>query len=195
MTIARTESEYLISSNKEKCKKLLETKSLSEEELMDFFVSLHLVMEISLNAFFRNLSLMQIQKSVNKLEIAKNIDSINFIDKTILFVYNYSYDFSGDLSAADQYHSIINKLKDFSSVRNKLLHGHSISTLYCESGEQQSDAKKMLTDKKLQHQIKLFKDIFEGLRFYFDHVKSSLTPSGKESFKKAYLDDSFLIIQ
>lgn len=193
MIEARTESMYLVQSNKKKCTELLKKDSLSENEMIDFYISLHIVMEASLNAFFRNLSLIQIQKSVNKLQIAKNIDSISFIDKTTLFIYNYRYDFKGNIEQADEYHSIIGKLKNFSGVRNKLLHGHSISTLFQDGdNNQQSETRTLLDKEKIQIQIQLFKDIFKGLRFYLDHIDSSLTESGKESFKKEYLDDNFL---
>jgi hypothetical protein len=190
---ARTESSYLIISNKEKCKLALAKSILSDEEKIDFLISLHIVMEVSLNSLFRNLSLMQIQKSINQHEIAENIDKVSFIDKTVLFIYNYHYDFQGKIDEADRYHSIIGKLRNFSETRNRLLHGHSISTIYKDDGQQQnSKAKNLLSDSAVVAQMKLFKDIFEGIRFYLDHIKSSLTESGKDSLKISYLDDSFL---
>jgi hypothetical protein len=193
MIQARTESVYLIQSNKEKCRTLFLKQNLTEDEMIDFYVSLHLVMEVSLNALFRNLSLMQIQKSVNKLEIAKDIDNINFINKATLFIYNYHYDFKGRTDEADKYHKVIEYLKAFSGVRNKLLHGHSISTLYeNQENQQDSETRKLLQQNAIENQINLFKKIFEGLSFYVDHVDSSITESGKNSFKEEYLDDSFL---
>jgi hypothetical protein len=193
MIEARTESVYLIEANKKKCNELLLKGNLSENEIIDFYICLHIVLEASLNALFRNLSLMQIQKSVNKLEIAKNIDSISFIDKATLFIYNYRYDFKGKIDKADEYHKVIKYLKVFSGIRNKLLHGHSISTLHeGEGNRQNSETKELLQEDGMLDQINLFKKIFEGLRFYVDHIDSSITNSGKNSFKTEYLDDSFL---
>lgn len=189
---ARTESNYLIISNKDKCKNALQRKNLSDEDKIDFLISLHIVMEVSLNSLFRNLSLMQIQKTINKLEIAENIDKINFIDKTVLFIYNYHYDFQGRIDMADKYHSIIGKLRNFAETRNRLLHGHTISTIYQNGQQQNSRARSLLSDEAVIGQIKLFKEIFEGLCFYLDHIKSSLTDSGKNSLKSSYLDDNFL---
>lgn len=194
MAQARTESVYLIQSNKEKCKELLQKTDLGENDMINFYISLHIVMEVSLNALFRNLSLMQIQKTINTLEIARNIDKINFIDKTVLFIYNYRYKFGNDLHLADEYHSIIGKLRNFCEVRNKLLHGHSIATLYVGDDIEHSETKELLSRSKINEQVNKFRYIFEGLRFYIDHIDSSITESGKDSFKREYLDDSFLVL-
>ncbi len=189
---ARTESEYLIISNKQKCIKLLSKGLSSDEDLIDFYISLHIVMEVSLNALFRNLTLLQIHKSISKLEIAENVDRISFINKTILFIYNYHYDFKGRVDEADKHHRVIKYLRIFAEPRNKLLHGHSISTLYSDDGESDSGAKKLLDNRKIQEQINLFRCIFEGLAFYVLHIDSSLTQSGKENLIKEFLNDDFL---
>jgi len=44
----------------------------------------------------------------------------------------------------------------------------------------------------LIEQMRKFRFILEGMRFYFDRLQSSMTSSGKESFKKEYLSDEFL---
>ncbi|HBM46203.1 MAG: hypothetical protein UT05_C0003G0023 [Parcubacteria group bacterium GW2011_GWF2_38_76] len=194
MVQARTESVYLIQSNKEKCKELLQKNDLDENDMINFYISLHIVMEVSLNALLRNLSLMQIQKTINTLEIAKNIDKINFIDKMVLFIYNYRYKFGSDLYLADEYHSIIGKLRNFCEARNKLLHGHSIAILYVSDDTEHSETKELLSQSKINEQVNKFKYIFKGLRFYIDHIDSSITESGKDSFKREYLDDSFLAL-
>jgi len=189
---ARTESEYLISSNKEKCKQLLGKSSLSEGDIIDVLVSLHIILEVSLNTLFRHLSLMGIKKDVDEFEIIKNIDAINFIDKTVLFIYNSKFNFDTKLTEASRYHSIIGTLKNFAGLRNQLLHGHSISSVFSEGKSRQSPLKKNINPESLESQIERFKFILEGMRFYLDCLDSSLTLNGKESFKKAYLNDDFL---
>lgn len=191
----RIESEYLIISNKKKCKQLLVLgkSDLGEEGIIDVLVSLHIILEVSLNTLFRHLLLMGIKKDVDEFEIIKNIDAINFIDKTVLFIYNSKFNFEEKLAEASRYHSIIGKLKNFAELRNKLLHGHSISFVFPEGESGQSLLKKKINPESLTDQIEKFKFILEGMRFYLDCLDSSLTQDGKERFKRAYLNDDFLL--
>lgn len=186
-----TESEYLIISNKEKVVEILSRKELSEENIIDVFISLHMVLEVGLNTLFRHISLSSIKKDVDRLEIMRNIDGVSFIDKTILFVYNSKFNFE-DIGAATHYHGIIGTLKDFSFIRNQLLHGHSIITVADEQGSRSSRLKEILNKKGLGKQIEKFLFILEGMRFYVDCLDSSFTQASKESLKKSYLDNSFL---
>ncbi len=188
----RTESDYLIVSNRKKCQEILKKVNFDENDFIDFLISLHLVLEVGLNTFFRHVSLNEIQKGVDKLEIIKNIDEINFISKATLFIYNSRFNFEGNISDADRHHNIIKLLKVFSEPRNKLLHGHSISTIFDERGSRQSGARIIISKKKMKDQIVLFQKIMEGLNFYFNCLQSNFSPSAKETLKNSYLDDSFL---
>jgi len=191
---ARLESGYLIIKNKEVCSSILRLQNPSENDLIDFFVSIHLVMEISLNTFFRMVSLTEMQKRVDPLAVIKNLDGINFIDKTILFIYNSHFNFNGDLDSADRYHAVIGQLRQFSEPRNKLLHGHSISTIFHQDTNRHSDTRNIITRERMNNQIRLYKSIMEGLKFYFDCLQSSFSDSGKNTIKMEYLDDAFLNI-
>jgi hypothetical protein len=191
---ARLESGYLIIKNKEICSSILRMQNPGENDLIDFFVSIHLVMEISLNTFFRMVSLTEMQKRVDPLAVIKNLDGINFIDKTILFIYNSHFNFNGNLDNADRYHSVIGQLRQFSEPRNKLLHGHSISTIFHQDTNRHSDTRNMITQEKMNNQINLYKNIMDGLKFYFDCLQSSFSVSGKDSVKREYLDYEFLIV-
>ncbi len=188
----RTESEYLITSNKEKCRLLLSKGDLNEADIIETFISLHLVLEVSLNSLFRRLSLIGIKKTISEIKIAENIDRINFKDKMVLFIYNSKFNFDDKLDKATSYHSIIEKLKSFSEVRNKLFHGYSIIEISSEDKIEQSSLKKKINLEYLGEQINKFESILEGMRFYLDRLESDLSQSEKETLKKTYLDDSFL---
>jgi len=188
----RKESDYLIISNKEKCENLISQSDLDEKDIIDIFISLHIVLEVSLNTLFRHLSLISIKKDVDKFEVIKNLDNINFIDKTILFIYNSKFEFGDKIADAGKYHSIIGTMKDFATMRNQLLHGHSISTVFDGEHNRYSGLKENITLENLEKQIGKFRFILEGMRFYLYYLDSSLTQSGKESFTKAYLSDDFL---
>jgi hypothetical protein len=192
--LIKKESNYLIISNKEKCKNLLINSPLSSNDIVDILISLHIVLEVSLNTLYRHLISAFIKKDVDEFEIMNNIDNIGFIDKTIMFIYNSKFNFNNKLKEATKYHSIISALRDFSGVRNKLLHGHSISTIFDGEKNRYSELKKILNPDFLKNQIKKFSFILEGMRFYLDCLDSGLTEHGKEQYKKSFLDDSFLPI-
>lgn len=194
---ARVESDYLIISNKEKCAELLKKESLDENDIIDFYISLHIVLEVGLNTLFRHLSLKGIVKPITEAEIIKNLDKVGFINKITMFIYNSTFTFTEpDLSRAGEYHSIIGEVINFSGVRNLLLHGHSISTIFTGDGnKRESVARKAINKDKLNKQIELFKHILEGMKFYIDHLKTTWRPDVIEIFKKEYLDDSFLTVK
>jgi len=188
------ESLYLLLSNRSKCKELLNKEHLDENDMIDIYVSLHIVLETSLNALHRQIITNQIVKPIDELEIIKNIDNIGFIEKTILFIYNAHFQFNGDLEKAAMYHRIIGKMRNFSGIRNKLLHGHSISSFTIdEKITRLSDTKSNLEEKKLKTQIKDFIEINEGMRFFLDHVDNkSWSRSYVEDLKKQYLNYDFI---
>lgn len=190
------ESDYLIISNRKRCDELLNNSSLDDNDIIDILISLYIILEVGLNTLFRHLLVPTIEKEMNidKFKIIKNLDNINFIDKTTLFIYNSKFDFGSKIKEVEKYHSIIDVMKDFSKVRNRLLHGHSISTIFDGQKNYKSDLKKDIHPKKLNEQILKFIFICEGLKFYLDSLISSFTKEAKEDFKKNYLDVNFLPI-
>jgi len=159
----RKESSYLIISNKKKCAKLIIQSDLNENDIIDIFISLHVVLEVGLNALFRHLSLMSIKKDVDEFEIIENIDGINFIDKTILFIYNSKFEFGDNVADASKYHSIIGTIKNFAAMRNKLLHGHSISTIFDGERNKHSGLKKNIQKRTFLNIIKISRDIYSRI--------------------------------
>ena len=186
------ESDYLIIKNKRTCNHLLAVEKNTEENIIDFLISLHIVLEVSLNSLFRHLTINQIKKSVGKLKVIKNLDNISFIDKTVLFIYNSNFDFGDNVDKATKYHEIIGKMKQFSEARNKLLHDHSVSTLFPHEGlERDSEVRALLSEENVKKQIKLFKFILEGMRYYIDCLEGDFTSNRKENLKKEFLNDDF----
>lgn len=193
---SRIESVHLMTSNRKKCTDMLSmwilNKQISEDEIIDFFISLHLVLEASLNAFFRTIIIDNMKKSIPKYKVIDNLDGITFIDKVIMYIYYSEFNFV-DNDVATKYHSVIGSIKHFSNVRNKLLHGSSISTIYVSEQEtSHSTTKLLLTPAKVLEQIENFRFIMEAVTFYLDASITSFTDSGKNSLKLEYLDSSFL---
>lgn len=195
--IARTESEYLIISNRKRCAEILSRKNkLPENDIIDAFISLHLVLEVGLNTFYRHLFLLGIRKDVNGIEVIKNLDDVSFIDKTIMFIYteHFHMDSQRDVDELTRHHSILGEMRRFSEMRNKLLHGHSISTIFKGENSHHTKLRKNITMDGLNAQIDSFKRIMKGMRAYVDRLSSALTTEGKETLKQAYLSSDFLPI-
>ncbi len=192
MFTTKLESDYLIITNKEKFSDIYYKNDLTEGDIIDALISLHIVLEVSLNTLFRHLSLMGIKEQISSLEIIENLDRIGFIEKTVLFIYNSKFNFGENVDRATECHKIIGTLRDFSGVRNQLLHGHSISTIHTSEEIVNSRLRNNMSKDHLDQQVEKFRRIIKGLRFYIDCLDSSLTQSGKDGFKKAYLDDDFI---
>lgn len=188
------ESLYLLLSNRQKCQELLNKETLEENDIIDIYISLHLVLEVGLNGLHRQIITSQIVKPIDKHEVIRNIDGIGFIEKTILFIYNAHFDFRSDLNESAIHHKIIGKLKGFAGIRNKLLHGHSIGSLTDDENVTSiSDARSNLDIDKLKTQIKLFIDINNGMKFFLDHLDNDGWSDGYiEDLKNEYLNYSFI---
>lgn len=192
MTIMK-ESLHLLLLNKEKCKEILAKPTKSEGDIMEFLISLHLVLELGVNAFFRQIIIMQLQKGIERTKVASNLDKISFIDKVALFIYMPSFSFNGEISQADEYHAAIGKLRKFAGVRNKLLHGHMVGQVhYSETDIVETETALLLNEGMLQSQIEDFKFIMDAIAFYFDHWHSSFTTQGKIDLKTQFLETGFL---
>jgi hypothetical protein len=177
------ESLYLLISSRKRCGSLLRKKELNERDIIDTYISLHLILEISLNTLHRQIITSKITIPINELNVIENIDRIGFAEKTALFVYNSSFDFGNDIQESTNHHEIVGKLRDFSEVRNKLIHGYSIASLTTSTGLNQSTkTRKLLNLTKLKKQIKLFIDINEGMKFFLDHLNI-------ENWSREYVKD------
>jgi len=188
-----TESNYLLISNKEKVAYLLNNSDLNQNDIIDVFIGLHIILEVGINTLFRQLISPVLKEKIDIHEMVENLDKVNFIDKTIMFIYYSRFDFK-DLDQAGRFHSIISKLRSFSEMRNKLLHGHSISTRSENGVNTKSRLAKNLNLNKLQEQLLNFRFILEGMGFYLDSLNMGVTDAGKKAYKESFLDYSFLPI-
>ncbi len=195
MTTVSIESTYLIRSNKWKCEQLFSKGHYGENDIIDILISLHLILEIGINGLFRALSNQTFKKDVDILERMEKIDSINFIDKVTMFVYFGNFDFKDKLDEATKYHKIIGTLKDFTYMRNALLHGHALHTItdLDTSAKRKTRTQEKLNVEFLNNQIKKFQFIMDGMTFYLDCYECQRIPIDiKAGYFGAYLEKSFL---
>ena len=185
------ESNYLFYSNRKKVSELLCKDKLDQNDIIDIFIGLHIVLELGINNVFRKIITPTLQKKISTHTMIENLDNINFIDKIVMFLYYSKFNFI-DIDKATEYHKLIEKLRSFSEMRNKLLHGHSIMEVSGEKGISKSKLKKNLNTEKLQEQLKNFKFIVDGLCYYLDCVDSDWTVEGRKQLKETYLSHSFI---
>lgn len=166
-----TEQHLVWSINVKRLVNLLGKKDLTEEDIVDSFISLHLILEASLNSFFRELTRQNL--FVSDIEVFERLDKISFTDKVSMFIYTYDFNFDKkDLKERKKHKNLVSRLINFSNIRNILLHGSTIMEVENGKGEvTMSKAKKIINQKTLKEQISSFKEIIEGMRFYIKHLK------------------------
>ncbi|QQS60474.1 hypothetical protein IPN41_00635 [Candidatus Falkowbacteria bacterium] len=184
------ESLHLLIKNIEECRRIVSKEYRSPNDIADFLISLHLVLEISINACIRDIVINNLQKTIDKAKIVENLDKISFIEKATLFIYMEKYDFSGELHEADKHHRIIGTMKDFAKTRNFLMHGSMIGG-FLDVTSTTTPAVETLTNEHMENQITKFREICEGMKFYIRHLKDC--KSNKDDLEGKFFDVNFLI--
>lgn len=167
------ESLHILNKNIEECRIIFDKEDKSPNDIADFLISLHLVLEISINALIRDVVVNNLQKTIDKSKIVENLDRISFIDKTTLFVYMEKYTFSNfeEVLEADKHHSIIGIIKKFAETRNFLMHGSMIGG-FLDGRSSNTVVVSRLTNKHMDDQVDRFKKICDGMKFYLKHLTS-----------------------
>lgn len=189
------ESVALSEFHKSNCKKFMQNIDIANEiDYVNFLVSLHIVLEVSLNSFYRQLFHFTSMPTfnINRLSANEEIDRITFIDKTRFFIYCFSFDLS-KVEKVKDHNKLIRKLKAFCEPRNKLLHGHSISTFLHNGNETWSTTKKAVTLDKCMTQLILFNEIMDIISFYLDCLNLNIQDDLKSDLKNQYLDKFYII--
>jgi len=180
-----SESPYIIDSNRKKFTSIANKKEWTHGDMIEMLLSLHIVLEVGLNYLFRHLAIYKLKKQVDKIDVIKNIDEISFKDKLTLFIYNSSFDFGDKLPEASEHHKIINIVKDFAGIRNKIMHGHAIATINEEGSSKHTALRKLvLTDDALREQISKYKKIVDGVNFYLDSLSDKSFQPQIQHYKK-----------
>jgi hypothetical protein len=185
------ESNHLYNSSINKVSRLLSKECVNRNDLIDIFVGLHLILELGINNIFRKIILPSIKKQIGTHKIFNNLDNISFLNKIVMFVYYSKFNFP-DNKKATEYHKIIGTLRNFSQIRNKLFHGHSITEISKNGNTTRSSTMEKLDTIVLKNQIKDFKFIIKGMRYYVDCFDTTITSIDKDKYKKSFLMDDFI---
>ena len=197
------DSQYLLISRKNECARLLQKrKDMTPDDRTDFLIALHIVLETGINGLLRQIFIRfnHLMDAAQKSEAEQEFDSVNFREKVTSFIYLSKFTFATpeERKLANEHRSIIGKMRRFTEIRNKLLHGHAISeTSHYENGTSKhwrsTMIKKLGDESTITSQIQMFTDIVSGIRFYVEHLEGTITPSGKHDLCQSFIDDAFLI--
>ena len=188
----KIESSAFFAKKRDDCVQLLSKENPSELDIMEFMLNLHLVLEIGVNAFFRNY--FQHISCIDEIKDTHVIDEISFIDKVKFFLVSNNFTFqSGDdrKIANKKSTALISDIMVFSSIRNKIIHGHSVS----ESNQVKSKLKKQLTPAYTNDFIEKYKEIILSLNYFIDRMDSSINRQQIALFQKNWLSVDFLGIK
>lgn len=192
----KIESNYFLSSRKELCSKLINTKRiLSENEILEVLLSLHIILEVGVNAFFRNL-----YSHVSNLDGFKNdnrLDDVGFLDKTIFFLGTSKFNLKDvkDVELSNSYSkNLISRIKNFCHVRNLIIHGHSVSEISRGGNSKKSNLKSKLNQDFLDSQIKNFKEILDNYNFFVDKFDSHISKDQIKMLQNNFLSYKFLAL-
>ena len=208
---ARIEPVFLhfIKEKKNLCSnflKNLKVRNMEGHEYMDFMLNLHLILELSINEFFRHITLVGFGHQNNYVYktdegIIDDIDSIRFLHKIIMFQYwsrPYCFDEDNfqepdsdsgwekngeDMETCMQvFRDLIPNIRKFNNIRNMIVHG---ADKIVRKSKQ----------KNIETQIQLYKEIMVGVSFLFD--QSTIFVSKFDNEEKAIIrmelfDTSFL---
>ncbi len=191
-------SNYLLVSNRRRCRELLKRKNdWKERDVAEFLIALHLVMEIGLNSFYRQIFTKE--GSLGRLDLGESeesADELHFLDKTRTFLVwgRFNWQTDKDKEDAVKKHRRLKKnLIEFSAPRNRLLHGQEVSVSAYYGGQPvASKAKKLLTVKKAEEQISKFQQIIEDLNFFLDRRESVLNEQQLKKLRYRFLNTGFL---
>jgi hypothetical protein len=185
----KIESNAFLNKKRNDCHEILIKENPKELDIMEFLLNLHIVLEIGINSFFRNY--YSYITTIDCIKKNHTIDEINFKDKIKFFLISNIFIFnSGEdkININKKSEQIIQQIITFSQIRNKIIHGHSVS----ETDQEKSKLRKKLTNKSMTDQITIFKEIISSLNFFIGKVESKINKKQIEMFQKNFLSDNFL---
>lgn len=184
-------------SKKRVCNDFLQKYTLNDVEILDFLLSLHLVLEIGVNSFFRSLYYIYSNLEFSKYE--NLLDDVSFLNKIQYFLSSnrFTYRDGKEVDEAEKLaKQVISDIKNFNEVRNKIVHGHSISE-YSGAVSKKSKLLELIRPSQVKDQVERFKKIIDSLNYFVDRLVINSTdisiPSDQiRQFQEDFLSYNFL---
>jgi hypothetical protein len=192
--ILKLESNYFFMSRKQKCSEFLKITDPKEDDILEFLLNLHFVLEIGINTFFRNY--YKHTSNYDFFSDSKEIDNIDFYSKITIFLHENNFTLEtreSEHESRKKVKQIMGTIKNFNYTRNMIVHGHSISEIHYGETKIQSKLKATLNKDYVIKQIDSFKDILNNLNYFIDRINTKISKEQLQSFQRIYLDINFLI--
>lgn len=191
------ESDFLIKSNRVKLNvfinKLNKNDELLESELMDAFISLHILLEVGINTVLRKVSLRRLNQAIESLVAVRDLDEVAFRDKVSCLIYFGSFNPDLEKNKFSENETILNEIKKFCEPRNRLLHGHAVIAIGDQNGIKKSTTTSALLNNPLfMEQLSRYYDIVNRLYYYLCNLEPALNNIDE---LKTFLDNSFIPVR
>lgn len=182
----------LLTKSQEICKKILKKEEKTTRDLLQFDIYLHLCLEIWVNNFLK-IVFKDMGKSRLLFEkyprLWKKIIKLSFSEKIEYFL----------LFSENPSKNTVNCIKDFSHIRNMILHWEPIESISLYGTEikiknKDSVLKKNINMDVCKKQIKLYKKIIEGIIESYKNYPDNLRLDKYWHIVESNLDISFLNI-
>jgi hypothetical protein len=197
--VKQTESLYVIQSSRKVCNKILKKENPTKEDAIDFLINLHLVLECSLNMFFR-VKLIHNRCEAFGLKKSEDLDEISFLHKITMFINSINFndvknENRFDKAEIKKHYEIISKIKVFNFYRNKIIHGSMLGDI---DGKKSALLKKLSKPKEcILFQLDLFKEIMDGVNYFSQLSRFACSDENgvcekTSNFEGYFLDSDFL---
>lgn len=159
---------------------------LTVDDKLDIIISLQILLEAGVNSVIRDLAVHSLKKDISYVEIAKDLDSVGFREKTASFIYGATFDFGADLAEATTRRKVLGKMQNFTRYRNAIMHGHTIAQQSVNGSRSSTTLHDILEDEvAFKKHIKQYAEIMDDLRFYAIHLSDESID--KDKLTKSYL--------
>jgi hypothetical protein len=192
----KLESNSFFISKKNKCSEFLKVTDPKEEDILEFLLNLHFVLEIGINTFFRNY--YKHTSNYDFFAESKEIDNIDFYSKVAIFLHENNFTLEDGDAVADsktKVKQIMGTIKNFNYTRNMIVHGHSVSEIHYGEQKIQSNLKSQLNLDHVIKQTEGFKRIINNLNYFIERLSTKIPKEQLNALQRIYLNTDFLNIK
>lgn len=159
---------------------------LTVNEKLDIIIALQVLLEAGINSVVRDIAIHTLKKDLTYVDVAKDLDSVGFREKTASFIYGATFDFGTDTVEASERRKVLGRMQNFTRYRNAIMHGHTIAQQSINGARSSTALHDILEDEKtFKQHVKQYAEIVDDLKFYVTHLSDESI--NKDKLVKSYL--------
>lgn len=153
---------------------------LTVNDKLDVIISLQILLEAGVNSIVRELAVHTLKKDITYVDVARDLDSIGFREKTASFIYGATFEFGEDLPEASSRRKVLGKMQNFTRYRNAIMHGHTIATQSINGARSSTALHDILDDDEaFKKHVKQYSEILDDIKFYVNHLSNETIDKNK----------------